>query len=62
MTTHKAARHYGDQMQCSRCGKSWDVNDPDPPECEDIGTPAGKITVIGPADRIAQLRELFKDK
>lgn len=62
MTTHKTARQYGDQMQCARCGKSWDVNDPDPPECEDAEAPSGKIAVIGPADRISQLRGLFKDK
>lgn len=29
---HKA-RQYGDQMQCHVCGKAWDVNDPEPPEC-----------------------------
>ena len=27
------ARRYSDQMQCSRCGLAYDVNDPDPPEC-----------------------------
>lgn len=24
---------YSDQMQCGRCGYTYDVNDPDPPEC-----------------------------
>lgn len=28
-----SARQYSDQMQCSRCGLTWDVNDPDPPQC-----------------------------
>lgn len=35
---HTKARQFGDQMQCAACGKSWDVNDPEPPEC----TPAPK--------------------
>lgn len=37
MTTlhnHKSARQYGDQYHCSHCGKQWDVNDPEPPECD----------------------------
>lgn len=29
---HKA-RQYSDQMHCHVCGKQWDVNDPEPPEC-----------------------------
>lgn len=32
MTDHDAIQ-YSDQMQCAKCGKAWDVNDPDPPEC-----------------------------
>lgn len=28
------AIQYGDQMQCGRCGLSYDVNDEDPPECK----------------------------
>lgn len=27
------ARQYSDQMACSECGLSWDVNDPEPPAC-----------------------------
>lgn len=27
------ARQQGDQMCCGKCGKQWDVNDPEPPEC-----------------------------
>jgi hypothetical protein len=33
MNTEHKARQYSDQMQCHVCGKAWDVNDPDPPEC-----------------------------
>lgn len=29
------AKRYQDQYYCSRCGKSWDIDDPEPPECED---------------------------
>lgn len=31
---HRAARQYSDQMYCSHCERTWDVNDVDPPECE----------------------------
>lgn len=27
------ARRQGDQMQC-RCGLAWDLNDPEPPQCQ----------------------------
>lgn len=27
-------RQYSDQMHCYHCGKQWDVNDPEPPECK----------------------------
>lgn len=30
------AIQYSDQMQCGACGLVWDVNDPDPPECNPI--------------------------
>lgn len=30
---HKSARQYSDQMYCSHCERTWDVNDPEPPEC-----------------------------
>lgn len=35
MTDHDAIQ-YSDQMQCAKCGKAWDVNDPDPPECTPV--------------------------
>lgn len=28
------ARQYSDQMMCDRCALVWDMNDPEPPECE----------------------------
>ena len=27
------ARQYSDQMMCGACGLTWDMNDPDPPIC-----------------------------
>lgn len=27
------ARVIGDQYHCDSCGLQWDLNDPDPPEC-----------------------------
>ena len=48
MTTHKKARQYSDQIYCSQCGKSWDVNDQYPPDC------------ISNHDLFLQKRELLK--
>ena len=31
-TRHEPIRE-GDQFSCSKCGKAWDVKDPDPPPC-----------------------------
>jgi len=28
------ARQHSDQMICHKCGLIWDMNDPDPPECQ----------------------------
>ena len=30
---HEAIR-YGDEYQCAKCGKAWDINDPEPPPCK----------------------------
>lgn len=30
---HKKVIQYSDQFFCSWCGKTWDANDPHPPEC-----------------------------
>ena len=36
LTSHNPIR-YGDEMQCANCGKSWDVNDKDIPDCCENG-------------------------
>lgn len=33
ITNHKNERRYGDTVECSHCGKQWDVNDQNPPLC-----------------------------
>ncbi len=46
-------RRYGDTVQCAKCGKQWDVDDLDPPEC------------VTDQDRINEIRAKFnftKDK
>ena len=30
---HEAIR-YGDEYQCAKCGKAWDIKDPEPPPCK----------------------------
>ena len=32
---HKNAIQQSDQVFCSWCGKTWDINDPHPPECSE---------------------------
>lgn len=32
-TNDHITRQYGDTTECSRCGKQWDTNDPEPPPC-----------------------------
>lgn len=34
MIPQHSTKRYGDQFQCWRCGRSWDTNDPDPPDCK----------------------------
>ena len=43
---HKKAIQQSDQMFCAWCGKAWDVNDPNPPECSDK-PPSREILQIG---------------
>lgn len=52
MNGHKNVRRYSDQYHCSECGKQWDVNDPDPPECQRESR-AGR-------DAIESIRKLFR--
>lgn len=33
MTEHKNERRYNDTIECSHCGKQWDIDDPEPPQC-----------------------------
>lgn len=50
---HKNARQYSDQIHCSYCGKQWDINDIDPPECEKFTL---EIKTNG-RERLQKLRE-----
>lgn len=31
---HDKARRHGDQYHCAVCGRQWDIDDPEPPECK----------------------------
>lgn len=44
---HISARQYSDQMYCSQCERTWDVNDVNPPPCEPYivhVSESGKVT------------------
>lgn len=43
---HKKVIQQSDQFFCAWCGKAWDVNDPNPPECSDT-PPSREILQIG---------------
>lgn len=40
----------GDTVECKRCGKQWDINDPEPPPCKQ------------PKDYIEELRGQLRTK
>lgn len=44
------ARQYGDQLQCSDCALTWDMNDPDAPMC--------RKKVVG-NDQLSEIRNVF---
>lgn len=48
---HGAKKRYNDQYHCADCGKQWDVDDPDPPECR-LESRAGEKAIEG-------MRKLF---
>ena len=52
MNGHKKAIRVNDQYHCAECGKQWDVNDPDPPQCKREST-AGR-------DAVESMRKLFR--
>lgn len=54
MNGHKNVRRYGDQYHCADCGKQWDHDDPEPPDCR-------RESRAGAAGRqaIRDMRKLF---
>jgi hypothetical protein len=51
---HVSAVRYSDQYHCSHCGKQWDVNDTNPPDCKPmVKTP--------PVNHIANLRRVLNE-
>lgn len=52
MTVHKKAIRVNDQYHCAECGKQWDHDDPDPPECK-RESQAGR-------DAIESIRKMFR--
>lgn len=33
LNQHRSPKQHSDQMTCSHCNKTWDMNDPYPPAC-----------------------------
>jgi len=44
---HKNARQHSDEMHCSHCGKTCDVNDPEPPPCTALSTARVPVKLRG---------------
>lgn len=40
------ARQHSDQMICHKCGLVWDMNDPEPPVCEDVTLVKPRNTIL----------------
>ncbi len=51
MNGHKNVRRYSDQYHCSDCGRQWDIDDPEPPQCRRESS-AGR-------QAISDMRKLF---
>lgn len=52
------ARQFSDQMSCSACGLTWDMNDPDPPECQlekNIKKVAADIQMVADAHEMPEM-------
>jgi len=55
------AYQVSDQMNCPRCGLVWDMNDPEPPECVEIGNTPWEIQAKKQGREVlARLKELCK--
>lgn len=54
MNQHKA-RRYGNEWQCSKCGKAWHVNDEDVPDCVDV------TTIEHKTKRLNEIREQISE-
>ena len=52
--SHRSVRRYGDEYHCSSCGKQWDHDDPEPPECQ-RESQAGR-------DAVESMRKMFCKK
>lgn len=53
---HRNARQYSDSMVCTDCGRSWDVNDPEPPPC----VPAKKVKKLIRPEQWMALKEALR--
>lgn len=59
-SSHKAARQYSDQYICSHCGKQWDVNDPDPPDCTESDVLPVTQDRVSTQDRVNKMSDIKK--
>lgn len=50
------ARRQCDEYHCARCGYTWDVKDPDPPECKPKKDPKQNGR-----RKLAELRKTLED-
>jgi len=49
MVEHDKIRH-NDTYECAKCGKQWDIKDPEPPRCKE------------PQDYLAEMRSRLNTK
>lgn len=55
-------RQYSDEIHCHICGKVWDVNDPDPPECVEVKVTSKPTKKINVSVECEKIRDMLRSK
>ena len=58
---HKA-RQYSDEMHCHVCGKVWDINDLEPPECVEVKVVSKPTKRINVSVECEKIRSILRTK
>lgn len=62
MSKEHKVRRFNDQYHCHVCGRQWDIDDTDPPECIDRRTTDEEAAKVRTRRRIEEIREMLQVK